>query len=79
MTMISLKKELILYLLDDFSGSYFCYDTPGSLQNQIKDDMKVDTAQFASLYALYSWPNVVLSFVGGFLIDRYKLHDFLSI
>lgn len=51
-------------------GSYFCYDTPGSLQDYIKDEMKVDTVQFTSLYSLYSWPNVVLCFVGGFLIDK---------
>ncbi|XP_047495102.1 major facilitator superfamily domain-containing protein 1-like isoform X1 [Penaeus chinensis] len=51
-------------------GSYFCYDTPGSLQDQIKDDMGVNTVKFASLYSLYSWPNVVLCFIGGFLIDR---------
>ncbi|XP_076036499.1 minerva isoform X2 [Oratosquilla oratoria] len=51
-------------------GSYFCYDSPGALQNQIKVDMDVNTLSFASLYSLYSWPNVVLCFVGGFLIDR---------
>ncbi|XP_045131206.1 major facilitator superfamily domain-containing protein 1-like isoform X4 [Portunus trituberculatus] len=50
-------------------GSYFCFDTPGSLQDYIKDEMKVDTVAFASLYSLYSWPNVVLCFIGGFLID----------
>lgn len=32
--------------------------------------MKVNTAQFMALYAWYSWPNVVLCFFGGFLIDR---------
>ena len=26
--------------------------------------------QFMNLYAWYSWPNVVLSFIGGFLIDK---------
>jgi len=51
-------------------GSYFVYDTPASLQNQIKEDMGVNTYQFQSLYFLYSWPNVVLCFAGGFLIDR---------
>ncbi|KAK4314036.1 hypothetical protein Pmani_014655 [Petrolisthes manimaculis] len=51
-------------------GSYFCYDTPGSLQDYIIEDMEVDTVQYVSLYSLYSWPNVILSFVGGFLIDR---------
>ena len=32
--------------------------------------MDVTTAQYALLYALYSWPNVVLSCLGGYLIDR---------
>jgi hypothetical protein len=33
-------------------------------------DMDVSTADYALLYALYSWPNVVLSCLGGYLIDK---------
>ncbi|KAJ1088043.1 hypothetical protein NDU88_001202 [Pleurodeles waltl] len=51
-------------------GSYFCYDNPAALQIQVQADMKVNTAEFMQLYAWYSWPNVVLCFFGGFLIDR---------
>jgi len=51
-------------------GSYFCMDNPAALQKQITNDMKVNTADYMQLYALYSWPNVVLCFFGGFLIDR---------
>ncbi|XP_062988117.1 major facilitator superfamily domain-containing protein 1 isoform X3 [Elgaria multicarinata webbii] len=51
-------------------GSYFCYDNPAALQTQVQRDMKVDTYHFMLLYAWYSWPNVVLCFFGGFLIDR---------
>ncbi|XP_067401783.1 lysosomal dipeptide transporter MFSD1 isoform X1 [Emydura macquarii macquarii] len=51
-------------------GSYFCYDNPAALQTQVQGDMKVNTATFMALYAWYSWPNVVLCFFGGFLIDR---------
>ncbi|XP_076197570.1 lysosomal dipeptide transporter MFSD1 isoform X1 [Aptenodytes patagonicus] len=51
-------------------GSYFCYDNPAALQTQVQRDMMVNTAQFMALYAWYSWPNVVLCFFGGFLIDR---------
>ncbi|XP_028320925.1 lysosomal dipeptide transporter MFSD1 [Gouania willdenowi] len=51
-------------------GSYFCYDNPAALQLQVTQDMKLNTAQFMQLYAWYSWPNVVLCFLGGFLIDR---------
>ncbi len=52
------------------SGSYFCYDNPGALQDIIKKDMGVDSSTYMTLYAWYSWPNVVLCFFGGFLIDR---------
>ncbi|XP_015925025.1 lysosomal dipeptide transporter MFSD1 [Parasteatoda tepidariorum] len=51
-------------------GSYFCYDIPGALQDQIMRDMKVSTFQYTNLYAWYSWPNVILCFFGGFLIDK---------
>uniref|UniRef100_H3AYP1 Lysosomal dipeptide transporter MFSD1 n=1 Tax=Latimeria chalumnae TaxID=7897 RepID=H3AYP1_LATCH len=51
-------------------GSYFCYDNPAALQTEVQSDMKVNTAAFMQLYAWYSWPNVVLCFFGGFLLDR---------
>ncbi|XP_060902759.1 major facilitator superfamily domain-containing protein 1 isoform X2 [Labrus mixtus] len=51
-------------------GSYFCYDNPASLQTQVIQDLNLNTAKFMQLYAWYSWPNVVLCFLGGFMIDR---------
>ena len=60
---------LIMMCLLGF-GSTFCYDNPGALQDNIKSDMGINTAQFANLYAWYSWPNVILCFIGGFLLDR---------
>lgn len=51
-------------------GNNFCYDTPGALEVQIEDAMSIGTSQFTSLYALYSWPNVIMCFFGGLLIDR---------
>lgn len=51
-------------------GSYFCYDNPGALQNDMKNDMRLTTSQFVWLYSIYSWPNVILCFIGGFLLDR---------
>uniref|UniRef100_A0A4W5REY5 Lysosomal dipeptide transporter MFSD1 n=1 Tax=Hucho hucho TaxID=62062 RepID=A0A4W5REY5_9TELE len=55
-------------------GSYFCYDNPAALQTQVIQDMKLNTSMFMQLYAWYSWPNVVLCFLGGFLLDRYFFH-----
>ncbi|CAG0904006.1 unnamed protein product, partial [Cyprideis torosa] len=61
---------LALFLMSFMGfGSYFCFDNPGALQTHIKSDMDVSTPQFASLYSWYSWPNVVLCFIGGFLLD----------
>ncbi|CAN8021308.1 unnamed protein product [Ixodes persulcatus] len=51
-------------------GSYYCSDNPGALQTQIESMMVVTTSEFSSLYSWYSWPNTVLCFLGGFLIDR---------
>lgn len=60
---------LVLICLLGF-GNYFCYDTPGALEGPIEDAMAVTTSQFTSLYALYSWPNVIMCFFGGLLIDK---------
>ncbi|KAK8788969.1 hypothetical protein V5799_021255, partial [Amblyomma americanum] len=51
-------------------GSYYCFDNPGALQSQIENVMFVRASEFSSLYSWYSWPNTVLCFAGGFLIDR---------
>ncbi len=59
---------LLLMCLLGF-GSYFCFDNPGALQGEIKDAMDISTYQFANLYAWYSWPNVLLPIVGGYLMD----------
>lgn len=51
-------------------GSYFCYDGPGALQDVFKHELNLTSTEFNFLYSIYSWPNVVLCFIGGFLIDR---------
>ena len=57
--------ELLLY-----AGSYYIYDNPAALQDVMQSELKINTGQFTMFYSLYSWPNVILCFVGGFLIDR---------
>lgn len=51
------------------SGSYFCFDNPGALQDNFKTDLQMSTSKFVLLYSIYSWPNVILCFIGGFLLD----------
>ncbi|XP_074658444.1 lysosomal dipeptide transporter MFSD1-like isoform X2 [Tubulanus polymorphus] len=67
----ALHRYLILIVMCFLSfGSYFCYDNPAALQDTMEADLEITTSQFMSFYAWYSWPNVILCFFGGFLIDR---------
>ncbi|XP_012278627.1 major facilitator superfamily domain-containing protein 1 [Orussus abietinus] len=52
-------------------GSYFCYDNPGALLDNFIKDLNLTTTKLALLYSIYSWPNVILCFIGGFLLDSY--------
>ena len=52
-------------------GPYFCYVLPGALQTEFERDLKISTAAFTLFVSLYSWPNVVLAFFGGLLIDNF--------
>lgn len=52
------------------SGSYFCYDNPAAIPDVMQRDMNIDNTQFMLFYSLYSWPNVILCFFGGFLLDK---------
>ncbi|XP_066251245.1 major facilitator superfamily domain-containing protein 1-like [Euwallacea similis] len=51
-------------------GSSFCYDNPGALQDHFKKDLNITETQYTILYSIYSWPNTIMCFFGGFLIDR---------
>ena len=69
------KRRLHRYLILIFIcflcfGSYYCYDTPAAMEDIMMKDLSLDATSYMSFYAWYSWPNVVLSFIGGFLTDR---------
>lgn len=67
----SCHKAIALLLICSIGfGNYFCYDNPGALQHPIQKVMNVTTLEFENLYAYYSWPNVILPIVGGYLIDK---------
>ncbi len=64
-------------------GSYWCYDIPGSIETELTNwfnnnqfdsaGKSIGTYSSASnslLYYIYSWPNVILAFIGGFLLDK---------
>ena len=47
-------------------GSYFSYDNPGAMPSAATHLIaRNSTSDYALLYSVYSWPNVLLPFVGG--------------
>ena len=50
-------------------GSFFCYDNPAALENEFMKDLSLSGQSYMELYAFFSWPNIILSCIGGFLID----------
>lgn len=66
-----LHRYLILIIMCFLSfGSYFCYDNPAALQDTMIKALDISESTFMGFYSWYSWPNVILCFFGGFLIDR---------
>jgi len=57
-------------------GNYYCFDNPEALSEQLKKEF-ADTkygekwqSWFALFYSVYSFPNVILPFFGGYLVDK---------
>eukprot|EP00696_Hemimastix_kukwesjijk_P019766 gnl/Hemi2/9139_TR3176_c1_g1_i1.p1 gnl/Hemi2/9139_TR3176_c1_g1~~gnl/Hemi2/9139_TR3176_c1_g1_i1.p1 ORF type:complete len:496 (-),score=189.90 gnl/Hemi2/9139_TR3176_c1_g1_i1:279-1766(-) len=52
-------------------GSYWVFDIPGSISKSLQQwfGPSYTTADNNLLYSVYSWPNTVLAFFGGFLTD----------
>jgi MFS family permease len=51
-------------------GPYFCFVIPSALESKFERDLSISTTQYTLFNSLYSWPNIVLCFFGGILIDR---------
>lgn len=51
-------------------GPFFCFDNPQALQTYLQADLQISDSQFALLYSVYSFPNIVLPLIGGAIIDK---------
>ena len=61
-------------MIDNFKplkGNYFSYDSPGAIQEHFQRDLKITTSTFTTFYTMYSFPNVVFCFLGGYFLDKY--------
>ena len=55
-------------------GNYYCYDIPAALHTQMNDYFGKPSdfeTYFSLLYTVYSVPNIILPFFGGFFTDKF--------
>lgn len=51
-------------------GNYYCFDNPAALKSELDAYADLSESEFNMLYTVYSLPNIVLPFFGGYLCDR---------
>ncbi len=49
------------------------YDTPGAISSCLKSAFNQNDAGIIVLYEVYSWPNVILTLIGGYIVDHLGL------
>jgi MFS family permease len=50
-------------------GNYYSYDTPEALKIPLEEYAQLSELQYNLLYTVYSAPNIILPFFGGYLCD----------
>lgn len=66
-------------------GNYYCYDNPAALSSELKQYFATTAyggnwpVYFNLLYVVYSIPNTVLPFIGGFFVDYFGVRIMLVI
>lgn len=62
---------LVLFCATMFMfGNYYFYDQTSATEGAIRNQTGMSEDVFGLLSSVYSWPNVVLPFVGGLLVDK---------
>ena len=53
-------------------GNYYCFDIPSASKDLLESSLgsTFTETKFALLYSLYSYPNVIIPFFGGVLVDK---------
>ena len=52
-------------------GNYYCYDNPAALKTQLEERTGMDEVTYNLMYSVYSFPNMLLPFLGGWMCDRF--------
>lgn len=51
------------------TGAYFSYENPGPIEKSLEIDLGISQTEYSLLYAVYSYPNMILPVFGGILLD----------
>lgn len=54
-------------------GNDYCYDLPQALQTPIQEKFGISEVEFNLLYSVYSLPNILLPFIGGYILDYFGI------
>lgn len=63
-------------------GNYYCYDIPAALNSQLEESLGEPSnypTLFSLLYSVYSLPNIILPFFGGYFVDRFGINICLTV
>ena len=69
---VPLKPVLLVFICFLTFGSYWVYDLPGALSHQLATwfGPSYTPLMNANLYSVYSYPNIILPFFSGILVDK---------
>lgn len=65
-----LRWLVLLFISLAMFGNYYVYDSISPLADVLKQQLGFSDANIGLLNAIYSFPNVVMVLIGGFIIDR---------
>eukprot|EP01088_Endostelium_zonatum_P001216 TRINITY_DN11515_c0_g1_i1.p1 TRINITY_DN11515_c0_g1~~TRINITY_DN11515_c0_g1_i1.p1 ORF type:complete len:527 (+),score=77.72 TRINITY_DN11515_c0_g1_i1:42-1622(+) len=65
--------KFMIFLLSGLMpfGAYFGYDSINAVSKYLEQDANFSQTQIGALYSAYSFPNLIMVLIGGFLIDKW--------
>ena len=51
-------------------GSIYCFYLPNTLESNIKTYFNIDKSKYQLLFSVYEFPNLIVPFIGGMIVDR---------
>jgi MFS family permease len=66
----ALRWIVLVFISMAMFGNYYVYDCIGPLADVLKTQLGFSDSNIGLLNAIYSFPNIIMVLIGGFIIDR---------